>query len=162
MGTFATTTSLNVLMPGITFDTATTSLADRCISWAEGWAKGKLSKRFDTSASPFTVYTSTSHLTCLTEELAMGNLFKLMSRGGKESLTRGKEMVESAQKAIMDIAQFEADLMGIDGVTPVSTKSTAVQIIHSASAYHSTFDEDDPIDWAVDGDKLTDIANGRL
>ena len=162
MGTFATTTALNTLMPGINFDTATTSLADRCVAWAESWVRGTLSKRYDVSAAPFTTYTSTSHLTCMTEELAMGYLYRHLSRGGKESLSRGDAMVKSAQDAIGAIAAFNADLLDIAGTAPVATKSTATQILHSASSYHTTFDEDDPLDWSVDDDKLTDIANGRL
>ena len=44
MGTFATTTSLQTLLPGITFDTATTSLYSLCITWAESFIRGKLSR----------------------------------------------------------------------------------------------------------------------
>lgn len=162
MGTFCTTTALEVLMPGITFDSITTSLAVKCVSWSESWIKSCLSKRFDVSASPFTVYTSTSQLTNICEEMAVGHLHRLMSRGAKESLTRGNEMVKSAQEQCQKICDYGADLMDAAGTGAVANKSTAQQVMHSATDYHSTFDEDDPINWSIDVDKESDISDGRL
>jgi hypothetical protein len=36
-----------------------------------------------------------------------------------------------------------------------------VQILGGQENYHSTFDEDDPLNWQVDRDKITDIGNRR-
>jgi len=162
MGTFATTTGLEILMPGITFDSITTSLAGKCISWSESWIKSCLSKRFDVSSSPFTVYTSTSQLTSIAEEMAVGHLHRLMSRGAKESLTRGDSMVKGAQDTCRLIASFGSDLMNADGTGAVANKSESQQVLHNQTTYHSTFDEDNPVNWVIDPDKEIDIEDGRL
>lgn len=162
MSAISTTTSLNLLTPGITFDTATTSLATKCIEMAEAWTKSALSKRYDISASPFTVCTTTSQLTNLIDEMAVGFLYKFMSRGAKESLTRGQSHIDSAKSAIMEIASYKSNLMNADGSGAVSDSSQNWQVLHSASSYHTTFDEDDQLEWTVDSDKLEDIANGRI
>jgi hypothetical protein len=162
MGTFATTTALDTLMPGVSFDTATTALATKAIDWAENYAKGKLSKRYDTSAAPFTVYTSTSQLTSYTEQIAMGHVFKLHSRGGKEAISRGQALIEQAEESIMMIADRKCDLLDASTSTlPVTERATAAEIIGSASAYFPTFNEDDPLNWEADPDKLDDIASDR-
>ena len=159
MGTFATTTSLQTLMPGISFDAATTSLATMCITWAEGFIRTNLARRYNMSASPFNTSTSIpTYLTSLCEQMAMGYYFKNASRGAKESITRGEALLKFAQSEIMDIANYKKDL--VDNSYALVTNRTS-EVIGSSSAYHTTFDEDDPINWRVDSDKISDIDSGR-
>lgn len=163
MGTFCTTTALDTLMPGITFDTATTNLASKCVDWSENWIRAKLSRRYDVAALPFTVSTSTSMLTALGEQMAMGYLYKQISRGSKESITRGNELIDGAQDTVMKISSYECELLGAtNGTAVVSDRAGRVEIISSSTAYHTTFDEDDPLNWGPDSDKLSDIDSGRL
>lgn len=162
MGTFCTTTSLDTLMPGISFDTATTALGTKCIEWSENWIKSKLSRRYDVSALPFTVATTTSMLTSMGEQLAMGYLYKQISRGSKESITRGNELIGDVQDTVMKIADYECELLNAtNGSTVVSDRAGRVEIISSASSYHTTFDEDSPLNWKPDEDKITAIASDR-
>ena len=159
MGTFATTTSLETLLPGVSFDTATSSLASMCITWAEGFIRTNLARRYNMSSSPFNTSTSIpTYLTSLCEQMAMGYYFKNASRGSKESITRGEALLKFAQTEIMDIASFRKDL--VDNIYALVSNRTA-EVIASTSAYHTTFDEDDPINWQVDSDKLSDIDSGR-
>lgn len=163
MGTFCTTTSLATLMPGISFDTGTTNLASKCVDWAESYCKQRLSRRYDVSALPFTVHTTSSMLTGLAEQLAMGHLYKNMSRGSKESIGRGDALLKEAKDAIEAIMKHKSDLLdAATGGTPVTERTNLVTVLASYTAYHTTFDEDDPLNWLPDEDKLTDIEDGRL
>ena len=159
MGTFATTTSLQTLLPGVTFDTATTSLCSMCITWAESFIRTNLARRYDMSSSPFNTSTSIpTHITSITERMAMGYYFKNSSRGSKESITRGDALINEARTEVLSIAKGETDL--VDTSYAVITERRA-GVYESFSAYHTTFDEDDPIDWGVSDDKLTAISDGR-
>lgn len=163
MGTFSTYTSLAVLMPGVSFDTSTNNLAARCIDWAEGYIRGQLSRRYNVAQPPFTVYTTTSMLTCLSEQLAMGHLYKNLSRGSKESISRGDALISDAKEQIKRILDKESELLDAStGSVVVSERTTINEVICSTSSYHTTFDEDDPLNWAVDSDKLTQISDDRL
>lgn len=159
MGTFATTTSLQTLLPGVTFDTATTSLASMCITWAEGFIRTNLARRYDMSASPFNTTTSIpTHITSITEKMAMGHYYKNSSRGSKESISRGEALLTEARNEILSIARYETDLVDTS-FTAIANRSS--EIYASTSAYHTTFDEDDPVNWDVDQDKLDDIDTAR-
>lgn len=160
MGTFATTTSLQTLLPGVSFDTATTSLCSLCITWAEGFIRTSLARRYNMSSSPFNTSTSIpTSLTSITEQLAMGYYFKNSSRGGKESIGRGDSLIKMAQELLKSIANGTADLLDNNYEIIPNTQS---QVLCSTSSYHTTFGEDDPLLWGVDSNKLSDIADERL
>lgn len=162
MGTFCTTTSLQTLMPGTSFDTGTTNLATKCIEWSENWIKGALSKRYDVSAAPFTVHTTTSMLTSIGEQLAMGFFWKNSSRGSKESITRGNDLIKDAKEQIMAIANYQDGLLdATTGSSLVSERSNNPQVLCNTDSYYTTFDEDNPLNWRPDPDKLDDIEDGR-
>lgn len=162
MGTIATTSSLAIFMPGVTFDAATTTLASFCISWAENHVKSSLARRYDVSGLPFTVATTTSMLTSLVEEFAMGYFHKQNSRGSTQSITRGEALLKTAQDKLNDLANGRLDLLdATNGSSVVSERSTNEVIYSSTSAYHTTFDEGDPLGWGPDEDKISDIETER-
>lgn len=159
MGTFATTTSLQTLLPGVTFDSVTTALCSSCIVWGENYVRGTLAKRYDFSASPFNTTTSIPpQITSITEKLAMGYYFKNASRGAKESISRGEALLKDAKEELQMILDHKTVLLD-STYSPVSEGLTT--IICSTSSYQPTFDEDDPLSWAVDSNKLDDISSAR-
>jgi hypothetical protein len=163
MGAFSTYTSLATLMPGTTFDTQTNNLASKCIDQAESYIKARLSRRYDVSALPFTVATTTSMATNFSETYAMGLVFKYQSRGAKESIARGDALIKDVVSAIDKIVEMKSDLLdATTGGSPISERTNLREVLCNTSNYHATFDEDDPLDWTEDEDKLTDIENGRL
>lgn len=160
MGTFATTTSLQTLLPGVSFDNATTSLCSVCITWAESYIRTRLSRRYNFSSSPFNTSTSIpTSLTSITEQLAMGYYFKNSSRGSKESLGRADALIKEAKDQIEDISKFKTDLL--DNSYSIISNSSP-EVFASSSGYHTTFNEDDPLLWDVDTNKLSDISDERL
>jgi hypothetical protein len=163
LGTFATTTSLDTLIPGVDLSTVTaSSLASKCITWAENHVKAKLAKRYDVSSWN----TSTSvppQITSITEMLASGYFFKKISRGAPASIERGNESLADGNEQLMALANRDCDLVDTAGsFVNERTDEVSETVISSTTAYHTTFDEDDPINWVIDPDKVSDIQSGRL
>ena len=159
MGSYATTTSLDTVMIGTTFDTATTSLCTKLITHAENEVNKYLSKRYDVSA--FTTTSMPPLVTSLTETLTEGYMYQRMARGGKDGLAHGKALIDMALANLEKIANRDLDLLSSAG-TPVSEfASSSYQILSSTTDYTPTFNEDSPLDWAVDQDKLDDIEDER-
>lgn len=163
MGQYATTTTLDLVMVGINFSaTDMPTLAAKAIEQAEAEVNKYLSKRYDLSSNTFQTSTSIPPLVKqMTERLAEGYLWQWMSRGSKESLTRGKELIDEVKGNLGLIASRQADLLNTTGsiISDLSTASYRIQC--TTSNYTDTFAEDDELNWAVDSDKLDDIATNR-
>lgn len=161
MGIYATSTSLQILMIGTEFDTATTSLCSKLIDHAENEVNKYISKRYDIG----TFYTTTASvppiLTSLTETLTEGYMYQRMSRGGKDAMSRGKMLIDQALLNLKLIAEYKADLTDADGDVISDSANSAFQVLSTTSDYSNTFNEDDPLNWEVDPDKLDDISTER-
>ncbi len=162
MGIYCTTTSLEVIMVGTTFDTATTALASKLITHAENEVNKYLSKRYDLSLPIFSSGGAIPPLvTSLTESLAEAYMQRRMSRGGKEILAYAKDVIKEVTANLELISQYKLDLVGATGSIIVDMSQTAYRVLSSTSNYTPTFDEDDELNWEVDPDKLDDIASSR-
>ena len=159
MGTYATTTSLETIMIGTTFDTATSALGSKMITHAESEVNKYISKRYDVSS--FTTTSMPPLLTSLTETLAEGYMYQRMSRGGKEGLAHGKALIDMALKNLELIAKRELDLLDSSGDPVAEASNSSYQILSNTTAYSPTFNEDDSLDWKVDINKLDDIESDR-
>ena len=160
MPNYATTTALQTLMIGTTFDALTTSLAGLCITWAQSEVDKYLSKRYDLTQAAFQTTSSIPPMIrMLTEKLAQGNLWKQNSRGSKESITRGNELIKDAKENLVDIRDYKVDLVNTAGSVIEDFSNTAYQVRSNTDGYSTTFNEDDPESWAVDSDKLDDIED---
>lgn len=161
MGTFCTTTSLETLMVDTTFDTATTSLANKCITNAENKIRERLSKRYDTSADSFQTSTSIPPVvTTLCEWLATGYMYENLSRGGKGAFNRADRYIKKAMDNMKDIIDYKANIVDSSGDL-VSESTESIPLYSNTKDYYDTFDEDSPLNWSVDPDKLDDIETGR-
>lgn len=159
MGTYATTTALNTLMFGYNFDTQTTLLADKAITWAEREIDKKLSRRYDVSDFRTTV---PPLVTSLCETYALGTLYELMSRGGKEMLAQGASLKKQVMENLDEIAAGKADICDTAGsVIPDLLASGGGAIRSNTADYAPTFAEDNPLRWKVDSQKLRDIDSDR-
>lgn len=160
MGTYATTTSLQTLMIGTTFDSVTTSLATKMITHAENEINKWISKRYDIS----TFNTSTSIpplITSLCETLAEGHMYQRLSRGGKEGMARGQTYIDSVLKNLELIANYKLDLVNTAGSVISDMSNTAYRVMSNTTDYSNTFGEDNELNWKVDQDKLDDIESDR-
>lgn len=160
MGLYCTTTSLQTIMVGTTFDTVTTSLAGKLITHAENEVNKWISKRYD--IGNFNTSTAIPPLlTSLAETLAEGYMVQRMGRGGKESLAHSKMLIEQATNNLKMISEYKLDLIDSSGDVVQDMSQTSYRVMSSTSEYSDTFGEDDPMNWAVDQDKLDDIDADR-
>lgn len=158
MGTYATTTSIQTMMIGVTFDTVTTSLVTKCITWAENEVNKYIGRRYNVGAF-VSAGTIPPLVTSLTEQMAEGYAWGRMSRGGKESLWRGKGYIKAAVDNLELIAASKLDLLDASGVAIAERYTT--RVLSNVQDYTETFAEDDPLNWSVDSDKLDAIETDR-
>lgn len=162
MGYYATTTSLQTIMIGTTFDTLTSSLATKLITHAENEVDKYLSKRYDVSAFKATSTSVPPLVTSLTETLAESYMVQRMSRGGgKESVGYAKDLRTQAIENLKMIAEYKLDLVDSSGDVITDMSQTAYRVLSNTTEYSNTFNEDDPLNWEVDSDKLDDIGEER-
>lgn len=159
MGTYATTSSYDVILVGTTLDTATTSVISKCITWAENEINKKLAKRYDVSAWSTAALTPPM-VTSMCEQLALGYFYDNNSRGGKEGGARADRLIKRVMANLDELAMGKLELVNSSG-SIITARGTAKGVLSSTSDYSATFAEDDPLTWAVDPDKLDDISDGR-
>lgn len=161
MGTMATTTSLDTRMVDTTFNTATTSLCTARITDAENEIRKILSKRYDVSADAFQTSTSVPPmLTTLCEWLTMGFMYEDLSRGGLDGFGRSDRYIKKAMENLNDIVDYKVNLVNTSG-SLISESTESLPMFSNTKDYTDTFAEDNPTNWAVDSDKLDDIADER-
>lgn len=148
-------------MIGTTFDTATTNLATKLITHAENEINKWLSKRYDVAAFAATSTAVPPLVTSLAETLSEGYIYQRMSRGGKDADQRGKILISQVLENLKMISDYKLDLTDEDGNVIQDMSQTAYRVLSSTSGYSETFNEDDPLDWKIDEDKLDDIASER-
>ena len=158
MGTYATTTSIEVLMVGTTFDTATSSLCTKLITHSENVINKYLSKRYDLSSFTGAV---PPLVTSLCENLTEGYMYQRMSRGGKEGMARAKALIDQAKEDLKDIAEYKLHLTDSAGSVFTESSNTAYRVLSNTEDYSNTFNEDSELNWEVDSDKLDDISDER-
>ena len=160
MGTYATTTGLEINMIGTVFDTATTSFASKMITNSENEVNKWLSKRYDVST--FTTNALTPPLVrTLTETLAEGYMYQRMSRGGKEGLAHGKALIDGVLANLKMLAERDADLLDDDGDLVSESSNSTYQILSNTTDYSPTFNEDSDLNWKADIEKIDAIEDER-
>lgn len=158
MATYATTSSLQTIMIGTSFDSATTSLCSKMLTHAENEINKYISKRYDISV--FNTTTSIPPiLTSLCETLTEGYMYQRMNRG--DASGRGKELIDQAITNLMLIADYKLDLINSTGSVIDEMSAGGYQILSTSDGYSTTFDEDNELNWEVSPTKLDDISSGR-
>jgi hypothetical protein len=160
MGTYATITSLGTLMPDITFNSATDDLATECIRWAENEVNKHLAKRYDVSVWLATSTAVPPEITSLTETLSQGYLHDQMSRGSTESQSRADRLIKRAMSNLEKLRDGLAELVDSSGDI-IEDRTSRIYVISNTTSYSRTFNEDNPLKWKIDKDKLDDIKSDR-
>lgn len=148
-------------MWGGTSFTGLTSLANELITDAEAEVNKHLSQRYDISQSYFQTTSSVPPLVRkITKWLAVGYLFESQSRGSKETFKRADRYIKRAMDNLKEIKEYKAGLLNTAG-SAISDSTDDLIVESSTQNYSSTFNEDDPLNWDVDQDKIDDIASER-
>jgi len=160
MGTYATTTSISILLPYVlkgnttTTDTIGAANFSHHIDRAEGLVNGYITARY---SLPFSVVPPI--IRTISEDIAC--YYFIRSTYPQD----GERKNEYADSFKLAIGQLEAIR---DGKTPLSATNgslipqiTSGKFISSTQNYAPTFNEDSPDDWDIDPDKDSDIGAGR-
>ena len=160
MGNYVdTATSIGVIMPDTTFDTATTSLAVKVLARAEGKIRNALAKRFDTGS--WTPTTCPPDVAEMSLNLSSGYIYRQTSRGSKDALKRAKDIIDEVTDDLQMILDHKSNLVDTSGSLIPDMETGEFYAKSNTEDYTPAFDVDDPINWRVDADQLTDIANER-
>jgi hypothetical protein len=149
-------------MVGTRFDTTTSDLGDKAINHAEREIDKHLSRRYDVAAWSNTTTSVVPPLVeKLCEELATGYMWIWNSRGGKQSIELGQSFIKSARENLMELKDYKADLLDITGAVIADKSKGKFRVLSNTDTYSNTFNEDDPLKWEVDSDKISDIDSER-
>lgn len=162
MGIYSTTTSLQVVMIGTTFDSLTTSLAQTCITWSESEINKYLSKRYDLSSSPFNTTTTIPPIVKMwSDRLSAGYVYESLARGSKEGYQRASRYIDSVIENLALVSEFKLDILNSAGSVVADMSNTSYRCLSSTDTYSNTFNEDTVTSWTPDQDKLDDISDER-
>jgi len=162
MGLYATFTSLQTKMIGTNFDTLTTSLATAVLDESTNEINKYLSKRYDLSSSPFDIFANIPPvIRTISEWYGMGRMYEDMARGGEDAYVRADRYLKKAIANLEDIRDSKVDLFDTAGSIVLEMSNSSFAVYTNSDDYESTFNEDDPLNWKVDPDKLTDISSER-
>jgi len=140
MGTFITTTSLEIIM----VDTSEI-----------------LSKRYDVASAAFQTSTSTPPVvSTLCKWLSAGYMYENLSRGGKDAFKRADRYINKAMGNMGDIVNYKANIVDSTG-SAITEGAQSIPLYSNTNEYHDTFAEDDPLCWNIDSNKLDDIEDDR-
>jgi hypothetical protein len=154
----ATTTAANLLVGGTSLNAASLGLLSACITLAENEIDSYITRRYDVSSFRTTV---PPLIRSLTQQLGVANFHFHNSKGGKESISRSKELRDPVMKTLTMIREGTAHLLDTAGsLIPVSTTNSPGVLCNTVD-YTPTFAEDNPKLWKVDRNKLDDIADER-
>jgi phage gp36-like protein len=159
MAIYCSTSDLEIIMIGTSFDTITTSLADKAITHAENEINKYLAKRYDVSG--WVAGSVPPVVSSICEDLAVGYMYLRMGRGSKESFQRAKEISEPALENLKDLRDYKATLFDTSGSVIADNSSGSYYMKSTTENYHQIFDLDDPLNWSIDPDQLDDIEDGR-
>lgn len=159
MGIFCTTTSLETQWGTGNSFSGLTALASDCITDAENEVKKRLAVKYDvgewttSAATPPMVQT-------ITKWLAVGYLYEATARGSKEAFARADRYIKRGQQNLDEILAGKAELTDSSGDV-VEVDAEAKPVLGNTTDYHPTFNEDSPLNWRPDSDKLDDIDDER-
>jgi len=160
MGLFATTTGIETMFIGTTFN-GLTAAASTMIDQAEDEIKKYLSRRYDLSSAYFNTTTSIPPMIRhLALWLSTGYLYEGAARGGIDSFSRADRYIKKAMDNLTAISEGKLDLLDSTG-SVILESTTYGRVVSSTEDYTPTFGEDDTLNWDVDMDKLSDISSDR-
>lgn len=147
-------------MVGTVF-TGLTDTANECITQAEDEIRKKLARRYDVSSNYFQTSTSAPPaLINIAKWLATGFTYEANARGGKDAFDRADRFIKKAMDNLNELAEGMCNLYDSTG-SIIAERGGFNFITSTSSNYSNTFNEDDPLNWSVDSDKLEDISSER-
>lgn len=164
MSVFVNTyTSIQYRMVNTDFsNAASAALFSEVCDAADETIRTCLSKQYDVSAAYFQTSTSAPPmLQEVGENLVIGYMIESLSRGGEAEMKRADRYLERAMAVLNDLKDNKIALFDSLGSIITPDSSDYPGVLESHSSYEPTFNEDHPLDWSQDDDKLEDIFDAR-
>lgn len=165
MATYATTTSLSLVMIGVDFSaTNMSTLGSKALDQAEAEINKYLSKRYDLATAYFQTNTSVPPMVrMMAERLSEGYMWQWLSRAGsgKEAVKRAEDLIDKTIENLKGIAEYKMDLRDTAGSLLPEASTSPFRVQCTTTDYSDTFAEDSDTAQAVDDDKLDDISDTR-
>jgi phage gp36-like protein len=162
MGLYATTTSINLILPGFlkgnttTSDTAGTNIFDHFITNAESKINSFIAARYDVQG--FTSGSVPPLLRKLTEDIAVYNVIR--STGYRvDDKNEYLDDFKGAAETLDKLVKGELNLTYTDGST-VAVRSTT-RFLSSTEGYTPIAGLDDHQNWKRDEDEIDDTSDAR-
>lgn len=164
---YATSTSILVILPGmpqtstVSGYTSTVAIIDSHISRADSYINAKISNRYDVSGFD-TVGSVPPLLKMLSEDIASYYTYRSQFSADNQNVNEWTEKFKDAIEVLNQIRDGDMDLVNTTGSLITELTDTENDMVTSSTEdYQSYFDEDSPLDWKVDDDKLESINDAR-
>ena len=162
---YSTNTTITLILPGLPQTTSaaghstTLALVDQHIARADNVINGKIAIRYNvanfTSTVPPLVKT-------ISEDITSYFTYRSLFSSDNQNLNEWTDKYKESIQMLDDIRNGDMDLIDENGNIIGEKETSDVDKIESTTQdYQPFFDEDEPIEWAVDGDKLTNIKDNR-
>lgn len=148
-------------MVDTSFDSVTTALATKCITWAEVEVNKYLSKRYNLANYYTTTASVPTMITTWAEWLAVGYTYQGLSRGGVDAFGRADKYIKMAIENLEKVGSYKMDLIDNSGAVVSDFSNTAYRVLSTTDGFVETFAEDTSTSWSQDQDKQDAISDDR-
>lgn len=139
--------------------TGLTALASALIDDAEAEIDKRLAPIYDVTGWTTSAATPPAVQT-ICKWLATGYLYEATARGSKDAYARADRYLKKATENLDELVDGDAGLVDSSGAV-IETESDEMPVHCNTTDYAPTFNEDSPLNWSPDSDKLDDIADER-
>lgn len=162
---YSTSTTITLLLPGLPQTTSsaghstTIAVIEQHIARADNVINGKIAIRYNIASFSSSV---PPMLKTISEDLTSFYSYRSFFSSDNQNFNEWTDKFKSSMELLDDLRSGDLDLVDDSG-NIIGEKETAdVDKIESTTQdYQPFFDEDEPISWAVDDDKLDNIKDNR-
>jgi len=163
---YSTGTTILILLPGLPQTTTTspaytntTALISQHIDRADNIINSKIATRYDVSSFTTSV---PPLLKTISEDITSFFTYRSEFSSDNQNFSEWTDKFKEAMALLDELRKGDLDLVDSGGnIIDEVTTSSVDRIESTTQNYQPFFDEDDSINWKVDGDKITDIEDNR-
>jgi hypothetical protein len=162
---YSTSTTITILLPGLPQTTSSTghsttiAVIDQHIARSDNIINSYIAQRYDVSSFVSSV---PPLLKTLSEDLTSYQSYRSFFSSDNQNFNEWTDKYLEAKEMLKELRDGKQDLVDENGNIIQEIVTSAIDRIESTTEdYQPFFDEDEPIDWKVDADKLTNIEDNR-
>ena len=162
---YSTSTTITLLLPGLPQTTSaaghstTIAIIEQHIARADNVINGKIATRYQVSNFTSSV---PPLLKTISEDITSFYTYRSLFSSDNQNLSEWTDKFEEAMKMLKELHDGDMDLVDENNNIIDEITTSAIDRIESTTQdYQPFFDEDEPVDWKTDDDKLTNIKDNR-